>query len=487
MTARAAIRLTVVGDSLLDIDAVGRVDRVCPDAPVPVVDEIVEHPRPGGAALAAMMAARDGHDVQLVTAWGDDQAGDRLAELLVDVTVIRVPYDGPTPVKYRVRSGGQSIVRLDRGTDLGTFGALPTDVEHAVAAADAVLVSDYGRGITGVDELRDVLSRRPRPTPLVWDPHPRGSQPVAGAQLVTPNSTEAADWADRRGRRQRVGSALATAAHHADALVDGWRVGAVAVTMSARGALLSYGYGAPVVVPAPEVDCRDACGAGDRFASAAAIALGSGLIPAEAVQAAVTAASAYVASGGPASLVAASEAPLDDLPPTDADSRVPSERSVEAVLRRVRHDGGVVVATGGCFDLLHAGHVSALTAARSLGDCLVVCLNSDASVRRLKGDNRPLVPMPDRVEVLEALECVDAVVVFDESTPLEALRVLRPDIWVKGGDYAGRDVPEAEVLVEWGGQTVVVPYLAGRSTTHLVESAGRSSTTTTTSSKEMSS
>jgi rfaE bifunctional protein nucleotidyltransferase chain/domain len=130
-----------------------------------------------------------------------------------------------------------------------------------------------------------------------------------------------------------------------------------------------------------------------------------------------------------------------------------------------------VVATGGCFDLLHAGHIATLEAARRLGDCLVVLVNSDASVRRLKGPARPLVPVADRVRVLEALECVDAVLVFDEDTPVEAIRKVRPHVWAKGGDYAGYDVPEARTLAEWGGQAVVLPYLQGRSTTALVHTA----------------
>jgi rfaE bifunctional protein nucleotidyltransferase chain/domain len=132
-----------------------------------------------------------------------------------------------------------------------------------------------------------------------------------------------------------------------------------------------------------------------------------------------------------------------------------------------------VVATGGCFDLLHAGHVGTLEAARALGDCLVVCLNSDDSVRRLKGASRPLVPQADRARVLEALEPVDAVVVFDEDTPVEVLGTIRPDVWVKGGDYTGAELPEATLLREWGGQSVVLPYLEGRSTSRLVEAAER--------------
>jgi len=133
-----------------------------------------------------------------------------------------------------------------------------------------------------------------------------------------------------------------------------------------------------------------------------------------------------------------------------------------------------VVATGGCFDLLHAGHVSTLEAARSLGDCLVVLLNSDASVRRLKGPDRPLVAQADRAAVLLALACVDAVVVFDEDTPEAVLERVRPHVFAKGGDYAVGDLPEAAAMARWGGQVVILPYLEGRSTTSLLSQAGRS-------------
>jgi D-beta-D-heptose 7-phosphate kinase / D-beta-D-heptose 1-phosphate adenosyltransferase len=147
--------------------------------------------------------------------------------------------------------------------------------------------------------------------------------------------------------------------------------------------------------------------------------------------------------------------------------------SAQALAARVRAAGGTVVATGGCFDLLHAGHVRSLEAARALGDCLIVCLNSDASVRRLKGPDRPLVPQRDRAAVLEALAHVDAVAIFDEDEPSAILRSLRPHVWAKGGDYAARDLPEAEALREWGGHTVLVRHVPGRSTTGLIEEATR--------------
>jgi rfaE bifunctional protein nucleotidyltransferase chain/domain len=234
----------------------------------------------------------------------------------------------------------------------------------------------------------------------------------------------------------------------------------VAVTIGSRGALLSYGAGTPVLVPAPDVQCVDACGAGDRFAASAALALGAGCVIADAVSEGVRRAAGYVAAGGPAVLDASS-------------GTSPAWQTLQAAGAEAASDprSMTVVATGGCFDLLHAGHVETLRAARSLGDRLVVCLNSDASVRRLKGPGRPIVGEADRARVLLALECVDEVVVFDEDTPVEVLRRVRPAIWTKGGDYAGADVPELAVLEEWDGQAVVLPYVDGRSTTALVEAA----------------
>ena len=191
-----------------------------------------------------------------------------------------------------------------------------------------------------------------------------------------------------------------------------------------------------------------------------AVALGSGSLIADAVGHGVREAAQYVATGGPAVL----DAPMPAALPWSA-------LSVQGPRESASGRPATVVATGGCFDLLHAGHVETLRAARALGDRLVVCLNSDASIRRLKGAGRPLVPEADRARVLLALECVDEVVVFDEDTPVEVLRRIRPDIWTKGGDYAGADVPELAVLEEWDGQVVVLPYVEGRSTTALVEAA----------------
>jgi rfaE bifunctional protein nucleotidyltransferase chain/domain len=242
----------------------------------------------------------------------------------------------------------------------------------------------------------------------------------------------------------------------------------VAVTLGERGALLTRaGGGTPMLVPAPYRATGDPCGAGDCFAAATVTALMDGALPEEAVQRAVAEAAAFVSAGGagnPALWCAQRAAEPVDEPGADA----------FALAERVRARGGTVVATGGCFDLLHAGHVGLLDSARRIGDCLIVCLNSDASLARRKGPGRPLTPQADRARVLAALGSVDAVVVFEEDTPQALLRRLRPDVWVKGGDYAVQDLPEAEVLRAWGGQAVVLPYLDGRSTTLLARRAARS-------------
>ncbi|MDP5183752.1 D-glycero-beta-D-manno-heptose 1-phosphate adenylyltransferase [Blastococcus sp. BMG 814] len=445
--------LVVVGDALLDVDLVGTASRLSPDAPVPVVEDVERRERPGGAALAAVIAAAAGsREVVLVAPLDSDEDADRLRALLAGrVRLVEIPATGGTAVKQRVRVGDHSVARLDSGAPVAVLGELPAAAAVSIRDAAAVLVADYGRGTTADPAVRAALAGARGP--VVWDPHPRGADPVPSARLVTPNGAEAA-----RVVPAVDGEGLAAVGARAEALIRHWGVGAVAVTMGARGALLSYGTGAPMVVPAVAVTGGDPCGAGDSFAAAAALALADGAVTGEAVAAAVAFASAFVARGGATAW--------------DADERVEAvatEPGAEAVIARVRAAGGTVVATGGCFDLLHPGHVATLRAARGLGDCLVVCINSDDSVRRLKGPSRPLVTAPDRARVLEALEFVDAVVVFDEDTPTQVLDRLRPDVWAKGGDYAGADLPEAEVLRSWGGQAVVLPYLDGHSTTALVE------------------
>jgi rfaE bifunctional protein nucleotidyltransferase chain/domain len=251
----------------------------------------------------------------------------------------------------------------------------------------------------------------------------------------------------------------------------------VALTAGERGAVLAEGATVPVVVPARAAQ-GDPCGAGDAFSVAAALALAGGASLRQAVEDAVAAAAAYVDRGG--RLGDAEREGAGAGPQAAGGARrtvVPLARPADTPARAlagaaaVRRAGGVVVAAGGCFDVLHAGHVRLLEQARGLGDHLVVLLNGDDSVRRLKGRGRPLNPVGDRAAVLRSLACVDEVVVFDDDTPADALRSLRPHLFVKGADYQGTDIGERTVMAPWGGQVVLVPLVEGRSTTRLIDTA----------------
>jgi D-beta-D-heptose 7-phosphate kinase / D-beta-D-heptose 1-phosphate adenosyltransferase len=429
--------LVVVGDALLDRDILGTVERLAPDAPVPVLDEREQRVRPGGAALAAALAATDGREVTLIAAVADDEAGRTLRRAIdqTGVQLVALELRGTTAEKIRLRDDDRSLVRLDRGHGTVT-GPVPAAARAAIGWASAVLVSDYGRGVAAELALRETLARLPTSTAVVWDPHPRGPAPIPEARVVTPNDAELRRWAPDA-------ASCDDAVERARALRDSWDARAVCVTRGADGALLVDGDDPPLEVPATRVEDADPCGAGDRFASRLTGVLADGGSAADAVAEAVAAASAFVRDGGAAAGPAL---------------RSPDGRQI-------------VVATGGCFDLLHPGHVQVLEAARRLGDRLVVCLNSDASVRRLKGPGRPVVPERDRAAVLGALSCVDAVRIFGEDTPERLLDEIRPDIWVKGGDYAHAELPEDQVLRRWGGRTVILPYIEGRSTTRLIEEA----------------
>ncbi|HEX6471271.1 MAG TPA: PfkB family carbohydrate kinase [Streptosporangiaceae bacterium] len=457
--------IVVVGDTLLDVDIAGTSRRLCPDAPVPVIERADERPRPGGAGLAALLAAADGREVVLVTALADDESGRRLRSLLDrHVTVVAFHLHGTTPSKLRIQANGQSVARLDIGDGQAVDGPVGPSVTEALTAAGTILVSDYGRGVPGHAAIRRLLASLTARVPIVWDPHPRGAPPVRGARLLTPNEQEAAELAARDGA-EIGGTGLGPASRRARYLADRWQLDGVAVTLGADGALLCNGESAPFLVPADRDQPGDTCGAGDSFASAAAGVLADGGPLTEAVGAGVRHASDFIAAGAAAGVATRL---AQDGPPRLAPEPAPD---VWDVVERTRRAGGTVVATGGCFDLLHAGHVSLLRQARRLGDCLIVCVNSDESVRRHKGPRRPVTPAADRLRVLEALADVDAAVIFHDDTPAPLLDRLRPDIWVKGADYAAAPLPEAPTVRAYGGEVVLLPFLEGRSTTRLL-SAG---------------
>ncbi|MFJ9370530.1 PfkB family carbohydrate kinase [Nocardia sp. NPDC101769] len=448
-------RLVIVGDVLADCDVVGDVAAISPEAPVPILTSEGQRWRPGGAGLAAMFAAADGWEVTLVAALGTDEHAARIrADLTAaGVTVAGLPTVGTTPVKMRLRARGQTLLRVDYTGPVAAVGDPTLQARKALQAADGVLVADYGRGVAAQPRVRELLTAAAAQVPVVWDPHRLGADPVAGVRVVVPNQDEAlalaADSAPQAG--------LDADVRRGRALRARWQAGYVAVTRGGDGAVLVGADTEPAqTVPAPRREIHgDTCGAGDMLAVLLLKALMDKKVPATALQRAVTGASDYVVG-----------------------YRVPQPmgrrpRTVDGLglAQRVRAGGGMVVATGGCFDILHDGHRELLETARSLGDCLIVLLNSDASVARLKGPGRPLVPEAQRAAMLAAFGCVDAVVVFDEDTPADALELLRPGIWVKGGDYGASAMPEQAVVERHGGAVVLGPYQEGVSTSELIARA----------------
>ncbi|GAA4284438.1 D-glycero-beta-D-manno-heptose 1-phosphate adenylyltransferase [Brevibacterium daeguense] len=445
------MKLIVVGDVLLDADVHGTADRLSPDGPVPVIDVAETSYRPGGAGLTALLLADAGCDTTLVTVLGDDDGGSRLRSGLQGVRLVAGPSGRPTPVKKRLFADDHVVARMDEHCEVDGVPPVTSEMLEALRSADAIVVSDYGRGLSANAELREALSAVAATVPVVWDPHPKGAAPVAGTAAVTPNVGEACAIAGLPERSSR------QAARAAEELLSRWPVQAAVVTLGHGGAaVLDRDTGLPQFIPVSSSASGDTCGAGDRFAGSLAAHLAQSQSIAEAAEAAVAEASQFIAAGGVATL---------GRKPAAAES----EPSLRDRITAIQAEGGTVVATGGCFDLLHAGHARTLAAARRLGDFLVVCLNSDDSVRRLKGETRPIMQQEDRVELLEALECVDAVAVFGEDTPEAILSSLRPDLWVKGGDYDIETLPEAQLMRSWGGQAVTVPFHPARSTSLLAE------------------
>ena len=454
-------RVTVVGDTLLDVDWTGEVTRLCPDSSSPVLEHRADHARPGGAGLAACFAADGGARTRLVTALGSDREAAVLRDRLeaAGVELVDLGLGGPTPVKLRLRAGGRSLARVDRGcSPVVVPGRWGDDATAAVEGADAVLVADYGRSLAALPPFRALLAALAGRIPVVWDPHPRGAvPPQGGLDVLVPNAAEARALAGPDAAGEDDGAVAARLACRFSC--------AVAVTVGGDGAVLAVPGGPPRRIPTAAAT-GDPCGAGDRFAASLVVARARGCGAAEAVAGAVDDARRQVLGGfvGPGG----SGLPLA---PEPGPAGGPSDRAVD-LAARVRGSGGTVVVAGGCFDVLHAGHVRLLEAARSLGDCLIVCVNGDLSVRRLKGRHRPVNPVEDRTAVLEALAPVDAVLAFEEDTPAEALTRLRPHLFVKGADHAGAgEIPEAAALRPWGGEVVYVPLVPGRSTTRILQAA----------------
>jgi D-beta-D-heptose 7-phosphate kinase/D-beta-D-heptose 1-phosphate adenosyltransferase len=466
-------KVAVLGDVMLDAYVWGDVQRVSPDAPVPVVDLRRRSSAAGGAANVALNLAAAGAKVALVGIVGDDASGRALRELLAEAGVddagIVTDPSRRTTTKTRVVARGQQLIRLDEEDREHMEAAASPErdrlVREALDGADGVLISDYAKGFVDGDLVRAVARTVAGPIPIVVDPKARDVARYRGCTAITPNRAEA----EAASGRAIASDADVTAA----ALAISAACGAVQVLVTRGDRGLSLWDGRRVThVPARAREVYDVTGAGDTVIAYFALGLAAGIEPADAAFLANAAGSVAVSKVG--TTVVTPEDVVRSLE-TGAltSSKILDQRQARAFVERERSRGRRIVFTNGCFDLLHAGHVHLLDRAREQGDVLVVAVNSDASIRRLKGPERPLVSEGDRTRVLAALDAVGAVVVFEEDTPQALIEALHPDVLVKGGDYSVSQIVGADWVLAHGGRVATIPLVMGRSTTALVEAIRR--------------
>jgi rfaE bifunctional protein nucleotidyltransferase chain/domain/rfaE bifunctional protein kinase chain/domain len=475
VTRWQGLRVLVLGDALLDDWRHGEPDRLCREAPVPVVSVGRTEYAPGGAANTALNIAALGGQPLLVAPAGDDAEGAWLRHRLADAGVEAYPVVAPgwrTPTKQRVVAGDQVVVRIDDGGAAGlpanAHRSLLALAEAALNPAPAALVlCDYGYGTLSAQMRRWLRDRRAELPFVALDTHDLGRWSELRPNVVSPSFAEAAGLLGAWGADQTDRAALVTA--RGGDLLDRTGAELAAVTLDADGAVVVSREGAPVRTTARPVPASHTVGAGDAYLAALVLALASGTGRPDAARLAQLAATASI--DGARTCVCDRAALLDALPdrPAVLGERVLDQAALSARLTGERGRGGRIVFTNGCFDVLHRGHVGLLEQAKALGDVLVVAVNSDDGVRRLKGPDRPVNAVEDRTVVLASLSCVDYVTVFDEDTPAALIERIRPDVYVKGGDYRAELLSEAALVERLGGEVRILDYLPDRSTSAVIE------------------
>lgn len=457
-------RVIVVGDVMLDRYLFGSTGRISPEAPVPVVHVNQTENRPGGAANVAVNLASLGVATRLVGTVGRDAAADTLQAVLNQCDVacdFSRADDRPTITKTRVQSRGQQLIRLDEENAAVMRGEeIVAALSQSLNGAGAVVLSDYGKGtLSNVGEL--ITQCRDAGIPVLVDPKGDDFGKYRGASLMTPNqaefeavagSCETDDELVNRGRK----------------MIDELDLAALLVTRSEKGMLLLESGAEPLFLSTQAREVYDVTGAGDTVIATLAGSLASGQDLASAAALANLAAGLVVRKIGVASVtpgeirVALHQRGQGGRGLLDADE-------LQAIVAESRGRNERIIMTNGCFDVLHAGHVSYLEEAKSLGDRLIVAVNDDDSVRRLKGESRPINALDDRLLVLAGLAAVDWVVSFSEDTPAHLIEKILPDVLVKGGDYRPEEIAGAKAVLNSGGEVRVLPFRDGHSSSRIID------------------
>lgn len=467
-------RVLVIGDLMLDRYLWGAVDRISPEAPVPVIRLDHETEVAGGAANVAANLRGLGCKISVAGVLGADENGHKLLELMkaagIETGAVLSISDRPTICKTRILGGRQQMLRVDV-EKVGTFSAelergLLSAVESQMKECSAILLSDYGKGVLGESVCQAIIRRAHELSlPTFVDPKGLRYEKYAGCDVISPNRLELAaatstDQSDldlllQRGEELRVELGI----------------GHLLVTLGELGITLLGPTGVHRF-PALAREVFDVSGAGDTVIATLAAAVASRLPLEDAIRLANLAAGIVVGKLGTVPITR--EELLAKVSAGSEACQAEKVCSLEMVLKRAaqwRVDGQRIVFTNGCFDLLHVGHLALFEQAKRQGDRLLVALNSDRSVRALKGPGRPIIPEDARAKIVAALPSVDAVVVFDEDTPLDLIRAVRPNVLVKGSDYSEEEVVGAREMKMWGGKVALIPTVEGSSTTEILKRA----------------
>jgi D-beta-D-heptose 7-phosphate kinase/D-beta-D-heptose 1-phosphate adenosyltransferase len=471
LPAFAHARVLVVGDLILDRYFWGKVSRVSPEAPVPVVRVTQKTQTIGGAGNVARNVTGLGAKVLLIGIRGADSQGDYLEKLLGEHEIehdLVTTADLPTTTKTRVLGQGQQLLRLDeeapRALDVDTGAALKARIEAALEQVGAVILSDYGKGVfLGDLAAWTIQACGRRRLPVFVDPKGADWQRYQGATAVTPNTAEfravvGADC-DENGELTS----------QAQVVRKRFGLGWLLITRGARGlSLLGEGQ-PPLHIRSRAQEVFDVSGAGDTVIATLAASVAAGAAMPQAAEVANAAAGVVVAKVGTQAIEACELARALRQEDKATATKIMDLQAAAALRQRWRAEGRQVVFTNGCFDILHVGHLQLLNAAAELGDRLIVGVNSDASVRRLKGDRRPVTPEVQRMTLLAGLACVDLVVMFAADTPLALIKELSPEVLVKGGDYTPDTVVGRAEVEAAGGRVVILPLVPGVSTTQVIQ------------------
>ncbi len=457
--------ITVIGDVMLDRFWSGASRRMSPEAPVPVVNVTEQEDRAGGAGNVAVNLAELGLSVSLVGLCGEDEHA-RALRACVEAAGVRwnvMPCAAETIVKLRALSRNQQLLRMDFEESLADY-ANDLFVRYAqqhLADADLVIFSDYAKG--SLELVQPLLAHcRELGKPTLVDPKGLDFEKYRGATVLTPNLAELEAVVGRCDSE-------AMLIEKADAIRASLDIEAILVTRSEAGMTLIQSGETPQHFTASAREVFDVTGAGDTVIAVMAGCLSAGLSMREAAHYANHAAGVVVAKLGTASVSPAELQSAVSVPSVTTVQEMMNESELASALADLRSAGKRVVMTNGCFDLIHPGHIRYLQQAAALGDVLVVAVNDDDSVRRLKGASRPLNTVGDRMAVLAALEAIDFVVPFTEDTPERVIEVLAPDVLVKGGDYTVEQIAGHESVLQRGGEVRILDFFAGHSTTGLIE------------------